>query len=369
MKKHVFLFKIPIVLATFLAFCSMPASAQMPKVENVFVVTFDGFRWQDFFAGADEDLLETKSGGVKEVEITKKAYWRSSAKERREVLLPFLWGTIAKQGQIFGDPSKNAKAELTNGRKFSYPGYSEIFCGFADDRINSNAKKNNPNKTVLEFLHEKPAYQGKVAVFCTWDVFPYIFRSSENGITMHAGWTPLPEKEPNARQKEINAMIEKLPHYWPGNTFDLVTMEGAKEHIRRHKPRVVYVGLGETDEWAHGRRYDLYLDAARHGDRYLRELWEFAQSMPEYRDKTALIVTTDHGRGATRTNWTDHSILTPTAEGIWIAVLGPTTPPLGVRENVVTHQKQVASSIAHLLGEDWPTASPKSAPPLPGIVK
>ena len=41
--------------------------------------------------------------------------------------------------------------------------------------------------------------------------------------------------------------------------------------------------LGETDEWAHGRKYDLYLDAAWRNDRFVRQLWETAQACPSTR--------------------------------------------------------------------------------------
>ena len=58
---------------------------------------------------------------------------------------------------------------------------------------------------------------------------------------------------------------------------------------KKQHPRVLYVMLGETDEWAHGRRYDLYLDAAQRNDRFIKRLWETAQSMPEYANRTALV--------------------------------------------------------------------------------
>ena len=47
---------------------------------------------------------------------------------------------------------------MTNGKNFSYPGYSEILCGFSDPRIDSNAKKPNPNVTMPEWLNGKPAF-------------------------------------------------------------------------------------------------------------------------------------------------------------------------------------------------------------------
>jgi Metalloenzyme superfamily len=332
-------------------------------------VTLDGFRWQEFFQGADEALLNKQFGGVRDLDGLKKRYWRASAEERREALLPFFWTTLAKQGQIFGDRTRKAPSRLTNGLKFSYPGYSEMFCGVADPAINSNAKKPNPNLSVLEFLHEKPAYRDRVAAFCTWDVFPSIFRSQRNGLKVHTAWDPIKDDPLTERQRSTNAILEKLPRYWPDNTFDVVTMEFAREHLLRHKPRVLYIGLGETDEWGHGRRYDLYLDSAHFADRYLAELWQTLQKIPQYRDKTSLLITTDHGRGDTRVNWTDHGKDVPLAEFIWIAVLGPDTPALGVRENIETTQSQVAATIAHLLGEDFLSASAKAASPLPGIRK
>jgi hypothetical protein len=339
------------------------------RTENVIVVTLDGFRWQDFFGGADETLLNKPSGGVRDLDGLKKKYWRTSAEERRAALLPFFWNTIAKEGQIFGDRTRKAPTKLTNGLKFSYPGYSEMFCGFVDPAINSNAKKPNPNLSVIEFLNAKTAYKDRVVAFCTWDVFPSIFRSERNGLKVHTAWDLVKDPPLTDRQRIVNDLLPNLPRYWPDNTFDVVTMEYAREHLIRHKPRVMYIGLGETDEWGHGRRYDLYLDAANNSDRFLHDLWQTLQKMPEYRDKTSLLITTDHGRGDTRVNWTDHGKDVPTAEFIWIAVLGPDTPALGVREAVETTQSQVAATVAHLLGEDFVKASPKAAAPLPGVRK
>lgn len=335
------------------------------RTKNVIVVTLDGFRWQEFFSGADDTLLDAKMGGVRDLAGLKRRYWRDTAGERRQALLPFFWGTVAKDGQIYGDPTRKAAARSTNGLKFSYPGYSELFCGFPDERIDANARKNNPNQSVLEFLNDRPAYQGRVAAFCTWDIFPFIFRSDANKLKVQAGWAPVKDDPLTERQKQANELLGRLPRYWPDNTFDLVTMDLAREHLLRHKPRVLYIGLGETDEWGHGRRYDLYLDAATKADQYLADLWRTLQELPEYKDQTALLVTTDHGRGSTRVDWTDHGKKVDGAEFIWMALLGPDVSAKGVRENFEAKQGQVAATIADLIGENFNAASPKSAAPLP----
>ena len=120
----------------------------------------DGLRWQEVFRGTDAALLN-KESGAKDVPAAS-----------REALFPFLWGVVAKQGQIYGNRDKASEAFVTNGFNFSYPGYSEALCGFGDPRVDSNDKKPNPNINVLEWLNRKPAYAGKVAAFGAWELFP-----------------------------------------------------------------------------------------------------------------------------------------------------------------------------------------------------
>lgn len=345
---------------------AFPAPAADPRTaENVLVVTLDGYRWQEFFSGADESLLDAKQGGVRDLPGLKDRYWRDTPAARREAILPFLWGTVAKQGQVFGNPAKKAPARVTNGMNFSYPGYHELFGGFADPKIDSNAKRDNPNASVFEFLHGRPGFRGRVEIACTWDVFPFIFRARQNGLPVHAGWVPLKADKLTDRERALNELMDQVPRIWHDNAMDVFTFGAARSALERRKPRVLYVGLGETDEWAHGRRYDLYLDSARNSDRFLAELWAWLQNDPQYRGKTALLVTTDHGRGPTRVDWTDHSKKTATAEFIWMAVLGPDTPARGEREGVEVTQSQVAATVAALVGEDFAATDPRVAKPLP----
>ncbi len=350
-------------LLLLLAFFATLAPA-VEKAENVIVVTIDGFRWQDFFEGADETLLEDKFGGVKNPTPLKKNYWRETAAARREALMPFVWGTIAKQGQIFGNPARKSIATSTNGLKFSYPGYSELFCGVADPRITSNGYRENPNLSVFEFLNKRPGFEGKVEIFAAWDVFYSIFRTKTSGVPVLAGWNPIKADKLTDREKVVNQMVTSLPRYWVDGTFDAVPIAASKIALDTRKPRVLYIALGETDEWAHGRRYDLYLDAAHKADKFLADLWADLQRDPQYKDKTALLITTDHGRGKTRVDWTDHGPLVPGAEYIWMAAMGVGVPAAGEREGVLTTQSQIAATVASLVGEDFLTATPVAAKPL-----
>lgn len=362
---------LKITLTVLLACCHCmvhprPVDAETTrKTENVIVVVLDGVRWQEVFRGADESLINAERGGVWDVQGRRDHYWRDTAVARRETLLPFLWGTVAMQGQIFGEPERGAAARCANSFRLSYPGYSELFCGVADPRVDSNDKKDNPNLSVLEYLNGLPAVRDKVEVVCTWDVFPWIFRVPQSGLRVHAGWGPLREGALTPRERYANEFLEWVPRVWTDNAFDAFAMEATRSALERRKSRVLFVGLGETDEWGHGRRYDLYLDAAANADRFLAETWNALQQNAQYKDKTALIVTTDHGRGSTPADWTDHGPNVPGAEFIWIAIMGPDTPPLGVRENVEVTQAQVAATIATLLGEDFLAARSDAAKPLP----
>ena len=344
------------------------AAAEPPvrQTANVLFVTFDGLRWQEVFGGADERLLHKDFGGVRDVEALTRDFWRDDAESRRETLLPFFWREIARQGQVFGDPEQNCVARVTNGLNFSYPGYNELLAGFADERIDSNDKRPNPNVTVLEWLHRREPFRGRVAAVASWDVFPYMINAERSGIPVNAGWQPLDAAAP-AELRALDELSREVPRMWENVRYDYFTFRAALDCIERDKPRVLYVSFGETDDWAHAGRYDLYLDAAQRTDSYIERLWTAMQARPQYAGKTSLVLTTDHGRGDTREDWKNHGRDVPGCDRMWIAVLGPETPARAPAGLGVT-QSQVAASVAALLGEDLPRESPRSAPPLPGIV-
>jgi phosphopentomutase len=129
------------------------------------------------------------------------------------------------------------------------------------------------------------------------------------------------------------------------------------------KPRAMYIAFGETDDWAHEGHYERYLRAAREFDRFIGELWTLVQSMPQYRGTTSFVITVDHGRGPAPIAWKNHGREIPDSAGMWTAILGPDTPPLGERRNVPqVKQAQTAATVAALLGEDFQRASPEAAP-------
>lgn len=348
------------------------AVAQQPPpraTTHVILVTIDGLRWQDVFTGADNRMVNKADGGVADLLTLRKRFWRGEPDARREALMPFLWTVVARDGQVFGDPAKGSPAVVTNGHKFSYPGYSELLCGFADPRVASNDKVPNPNVTVLEWLRGRPGFAGCIAAFSGWDVHASILNRQRSGLFVEVAGDDVTVARTPERAAELRAMFERLPSMWPGFVFDALTFARCREYVLCKRPRVLYLALGETDEWAHGRRYDCYLQMAHAADAMIRELWELAQSHDDTRGHTSLVITVDHGRGRTARDWTDHGAKVDGAEEVWMAVLGPDTPPLGVRENTPATQSMIAATVAALLGEDYRAAVPNAAPPLPGVLR
>lgn len=320
------------------------------QTENVILITLDGMRWQEVFAGADS-LLVDDSGYVENPDELVGEFWIADPSERRALLLPFFWSVLVKEGQLYGNRKIGSKVDCSNTMWFSYPGYNEILCGYADDaRIHSNDKIPNPNVTILEYLHKQEAFAGKVRAFGSWDVFPSIINVERSGVPVNAGFekatgnlTPI--------ESFLNKIQEEIRGPWGGVRLDVFTHHYAMECLRKEKPRLLYIAYGETDDYAHDGAYDQYLKSARQTDAYIREVWEYVQSDPQYRNKTTLIITTDHGRGTTpKSRWKDHGSGVGGAGAVWIAIIGPDTPPMGeVHDSGQMYQNQVAPTIAQAL--------------------
>ena len=348
-------------------------SSATHKTRNVVVVMIDGMRWEEIFRGADPALLVVPGpnflGDPKALsEAASEKYKGGNAEERRRALMPFVWGTMAQKGQIFGNRDLGSDAHVTNGLNFSYPGYSETLVGFVDPRIHSNDNVANPNPTVFTWLAHRKGLDGRVAAFGAWAAFEGIFNSEQCGFPVNAGWSPLTEIEATPELEQLNRFKAEMPHVWDDEPFDVLPFHSAVEYLKARKPRLLFLGLGETDDWAHAGSYPFYLDAAHLADGYLSELWRLLQSMPEYRDSTTLVVLPDHGRGLGK-EWTDHGQKVPNSRETWMAFLGPDTQALGERgQGTEVTESQIAATIAALLGEDYNAAVPQAAPPISDVL-
>ena len=346
--------KIKIISLILFLSLYMPESFGQGKTENIVLITLDGFRWQELYTGAESRLLSNKKF-VSDSLAAANHYWRETPQQRREILMPFFWNVIAKQGQLYGNRLEGNKVNTTNKMWFSYPGYNEILTGMADDeRITSNDPIDNPNQNVLEFLNKRKEFQGKVAAFTSWETFPWIINTTRSGVPVNAGYK-MATDNPTEREKLMNELMFQLPNESGGTRPDAFTFQYAFEYLKKNKPNILYISFDETDHFAHEGNYDQYLTSAQHIDGFIKTLWDYVQTQPQYKNKTTLIVTTDHGRGDVGLeDWKHHGSKMQNCDQIWFAFIGPDTAPLGeVKTTQQLYQNQVAVTMISLLGLAW----------------
>ncbi|GEN99931.1 hypothetical protein NSE01_17640 [Novosphingobium sediminis] len=337
-----------VLLSPAFARAEAPADGQ-----RLILVTMDGTRWQEVFRGPDKALVAEPKFTDPDRQQTIEQAWGSGP-----AVMPFLHSLPAQGGVLYGNRDAGDCMRLTNPMWFSYPGYNEMLTGRPDPAITTNDKIWNRNVTFLEWLNHRPGFAGKVRVYATWDVFPYIINEQRSGVPVNA-------ESPGARPTETR------------------TMRLAQQALRSANGlRVLYVALGDTDTFGHEGNYAQYLASMNRDDDFIAELWRMAQADPAWRGRTTLIVTTDHGRGAKpgaywkehgsaaawKLNSPDYTIADPEgfkgSDEIWLAAIGPGAHAAPVGSACFT-QGQVAASALTALGEDWKAFDAGAAAPLP----
>ena len=287
---------------------------------KLFIITLDGLRWQEIFGGADSLLLNDASF-TPGFANAKAMYWAGTKDERRKKLMPFFWNVIAKQGELYGNRHFKNKMNVSNPYALSYPGYNELLTGEVDLSIFNNGKSYNRNLSFLELLNATATYRNKVAAFSSWDAFPYILNKEKSSFYINSGFEEITGGKLTTTETLINT-IQKEVEDEKNTRYDELTYLTCKEYIQKNKPSVVFLSLGGTDEAAHLKKYDEYLQQANNADRMIGELWQYLQSQPEYANKTTFLITTDHGRGNHQKNWYTHGMLVNGSSQTWMALIG-----------------------------------------------
>lgn len=318
-----------IFLSFFILIFYLRVPAQI--TEHVILITIDGARWQDIFDGADSDLMQSDT-----------LMQRFSS---RQSIMPFFWSKIYDSGAIFGNRHFGNKVNVKNPYRISYPGYNELLTGYCDAGISSNKARQNPNKNVLEFLDLDPTYHGKVAAFSSWTTMEKIVGNSRNQLWLNRNSKP------------------QAPLAFDHCRTDSSTFYDALHHMESVHPSVMFISFGETDEYAHTKNYPAYIQSLNEIDRYLFLLWNQIQEDEYYRNKTAIIICTDHGRGKKKSKWFKHNRFVSGSSETWLAMLGAGIPALGeLKCRAQFYQEQIANTMAHLLRKDFIADHPVAEP-------
>ena len=359
-------------------------SQSLKAADNLLLVSIDGLRWQEVFRGYQDDVLNLDVFQAKKAGLEKE-FSGKTALQKRQKLMPFLWQVVSKQGVIIGNRDKQSTMLLSNHLWFSYPGYNELLTGKTDPKITSNQASENSNVTFLEWLNVQQKYQSQVAAFGSWDVFPAILNRARSQISINAGFESAQWSDLSEKAQWLNELQRQIPSPWHNVRLDAFTAGFAKEYILAHQPKVIYLALGETDDFAHQGNYPAYLRSANRADQFIARLWALLQSIEQYKGNINLVITVDHGRGNTADTWQHHGSAEAIrgylhelkqhqdgilgADEIWLAAMGPDVKRLKEMQHTQPfHLDQVAATALQLLDLDHHQFTKDMGQPIP-IVK
>ena len=339
-------------------FLTSHSFSQSVNPPNIFIITTDGFRWQEIFTGADSVIINNPRY-VKDTAALKQLYWDNEINTRRRLLMPFVWNIIQKTGSLYGNRNYDNNVSVANPYRLSYAGYNEIFTGYADRAVITNSKNWNTNDNILEFLNAQAEYKNKVAAFASWNLFEYILNKQKGSIYLNNGYQKPEHDSFTNTEILLDAVQQNSDKNLQNTRNDILTFVAAKEYIQARHPKVVFIGFGETDEYAHSGEYDEYLQSAHLFDEYIAQLWYLINKDPFYKNNTSFIITTDHGRGERSNTWVRHGIFTAGSSDTWLMTLGPAFESRGeVKIEEEIFNDQLAQTIAGILGYTFTSLHP-----------
>ncbi len=338
-------------------FLLLSCFALQGQTDHLLLITSDGIRWQEVFAGADSALLFNPRF-VSDTTAYKAKYWSPDPEERRRKLMPFLWTVVQANGQLYGNRRKGSRVDISNFIRISYPGYAEILTGRVDPLIFDNHPWRDRHSNVLQHLAKTADSSGKTAAFASWSNLYMVLDAQKCTFPVNAGSNLCPIKDWRKTPPPEDSCFWSPAILHTINRHDSITWRLASEYWQCEKPSVLYISLMETDLIAHKGHYDGYLDAMHRLDSLIGDLWEKMQEDPAFRRHTALFLTTDHGRGrgGWMGNWKVHNHLTAGSQQIWFAAMSPDLNPLGEMGDGVRTKKikatRFAQTMATLLGQN-----------------
>lgn len=350
------------MISRILLLASLVTAPVVSQARHVVFVTIDGVRAEDLFGGIDSVIVgDSKGSGIGDVAAFRARLWRNTPAERRHLVMPFLWDTLVPAGVLFGE---GKGVTVTNGLQFSAPGYIELFTGHARADVTSNDDRRYHYPTLFEVIAREPGRRATdVAAFTSWTTQARLTDSRGGTFVSQGPFEPLPDAlAPFPEMRELDKLEAVVRHDDRTIRYDIFTQRLALSWLMHFHPVLLHIGYGETDVDAHSGHYDRYIEMLTLTDRMLSDVWHTIQRDPALRGTTALIVTTDHGRGATSTDWSDHGESVTNAARWWFLAAGAGVAPRGSVPDPMV-QAQVAPTILRLLGRGTegltsPVASP-----------
>jgi hypothetical protein len=251
------------------------------------IVTLDGARWQEIFDGTDPE----RTTGA-----------QPHAHESAAEIMPNLDRLARTRGALVGAPGRGSIA-ASGPAYVSLPGYTEIMTG----RPPTACQSNDCPRTTLPTLLDQAARAGaRVAAFASWERLDRAVTSSPGRFYVSCG-------------RHGDTRVDPYPGYGDFRP-DALTADAALRYLAEEHPDVLFLGLGEPDEYAHRGDYEGYVSSLAHADAVLGRLFDELDAMGKAGADTSVLVTADHGRAK---DFRNHGGGAPESARVWLFAAGP----------------------------------------------
>jgi hypothetical protein len=259
----------------------------------VVLVVIDGARWQDVF--------------------------------EREGAAPNLRRLAETRGAALGAPGHGEPVSASGPSFVSLPGYTEIFTGRPPSACASNDCDPPGVPTFVDELVARAPAPGDVAIFSSWAKIPRAASSVGAALPVVSAGRDRVEREDVLHEDATLAKLlanGKRADAFPGDDDfrpDRFTAAAALRYLEARRPRFLFLGLGETDEYAHRGDHPAYVASLRAADRVVGDVMAALDRMGEAGAETTLFVTADHGRAK---DWRHHGGGLPESARVWLVAAG-----------------------------------------------
>ncbi|WP_224999246.1 sulfatase-like hydrolase/transferase [Cesiribacter sp. SM1] len=149
------------------------------------------------------------------------------------------------------------------------------------------------------------------------------------------------------------------------NRSDAETLQEVLNTIDNYQPHLMMVQFSGPDAKGHANNWPGYLYSIKETDSLVYELWNYIQQHEQYKDKTALLITNDHGRHADGhiDGFVNHGDRCESCKHISLLAIGP---EFDHDTTITTHyeQTEIPVTISKLLRFNMQSQQNKAINPL-----
>ncbi|MCC6900420.1 MAG: alkaline phosphatase family protein [Polyangiaceae bacterium] len=317
------------------------ATDAVPRAKRAdFAVAFvalDGVRAQEVFGGPDRELF----GAAVDESLPAGAE-----------LAPNLRALATHHGVGLGVPGRGPSFRASGPRYVSLPGYIEMLSGRSTACTHNGCDVSQVRTFLSEMASTGAVAAGEVVAFASWPRLESLLRDERGRVLVSAGRRRAPALVSAAADSGLERLLAegRSARPAPGRELyrpDRFTAELALAWARHHRPKLLFLGLGDADEHAHRGNYAGYVAALRQADRVVGKLWEWLEQERARGRETLLVVTTDHGRARGFV----HHDREPESGEVWLIGAGSFVHTRGVVElSRPGRLRDVVPSVRALLG-------------------